>query len=464
MGLMVLRGGAKLSSAAWGWLAAEVDHGRHISSGGRIVGFAVLSIKESCESDWGQWLGGRIYTTSMGLAIVGCQRHLRFVALLHQGLRVLSVEALAQGLSDEIRQRTGASEQGCWALAYRLSHEVQRVCQASRRIQTSGEVTTWAQNLGRHRLDQCLHYYHLGSRQGRIDLHSRLSAMVYRHITPSQGTSFQGQISYAARLSLIEDFLQGFYVEALNAFRRENQLTERYQPRLRLELAEFMAFTERYGKRRIPLPGHRSQQIIVLRAQTFARQQPPELAVDIAQVMDYGGEAEDSRHPAAAQQRIREEWLTQGDSLAEPSLRDEVIEALITYLRERNQADCADYFVLRLLDLPTQDIEALLKITPRQRDYLQQRFKYHLLRFALSHHWQLVHEWLGVGLETNLGLTPPQWQQWQQTLSPQQVELLRLKQAGVADGAAAHQLGLSNIQFHKQWTNLLAQAWEIRNL
>jgi hypothetical protein len=69
-----------------------------------------------------------------------------------------------------------------------------------------------------------------------------------------------------------------------------------------------------------------------------------------------------------------------------------------------------------------------------------------------------------VGLETNLGLTPQQWQQWQQTLSPQQAELLRLKQVGVADGEAAHRLGLSNIQFQKQWTKLLAQAWEIRNL
>jgi hypothetical protein len=377
---------------------------------------------------------------------------------LNQGIDLLSVEALAQWFSDELREKTGVSGQTCRPVANRLSHEVQRVCRESQRIQASGEVATWAKKLGRHRLDQCLHYYHLGSQQGRIDLHSTLSAMVYRYMT-----SPQSPISYQARLGLIEDFLQGFYVEALNAFRRENQLTERYQPRLLLELAEFMAFAERYGKRRILLPGHRSQQLIVLRAQTFARQQPPELAVDIAQMMDYGGEAEDLR-PAASQQRIREELLAQGERPPEPSLRDEVIEALIVYLKERDQVDCADYFVLRLLDLPTQDIEDLLKITPRQRDYLQQRFKYHLLRFALSHHWQLVHEWLGVGLETNLGLTPQQWQQWQQTLSPQQAELLRLKQVGVADGEAAHRLGLSNIQFQKQWTKLLAQAWEIRNL
>lgn len=377
---------------------------------------------------------------------------------LSQGICLLSVDAFTQFLCDELREKTSSSERVCWAVAGRLSHEVQRICRESDRIQASGEVAVWAKSLGKHRLDQCLHYYRLGSRQGRIDLHSTLSAIVYRHMTLPQV-----QTSYQARISLIEDFLQGFYVEALGSFRRENQLTDQYQPRTLLELAEFMAFAERYGKRRIPLPGNRSQQLIILRAQTFVRQQPPELAIDITQAMDYGGEADDVR-PAASHQRIREELLAQGEDTPEHSLRDEVIGALLAYLKERDQEDCADYFTLRLLDLPTQDIEGLLNLTPRQRDYLQQRFKYHLLRFALSHHWQLVHEWLGVDLETNLGLTPQQWQRWRQTLTPSQTELLRLKQDGVTDGDAAKQLGLTNTQLHKQWTKLLAQAWEIRNL
>ena len=377
---------------------------------------------------------------------------------LSQGICLLSVDAFTQFLCDELRQKTSTSERVCWSVAGRLSHEVQRICRESERIQASGEVAVWAKSLGRHRLDQCLHYYRLGSRQGRVDLHSTLSAIVYRHMTLPQV-----QTSYQARLSLIEDFLQGFYVEALGAFRRENQLTDQYQPRMLLELAEFMAFAERYGKRRIPLPGNRSQQLIILRAQTFVRQQPPELAIDITQAMDYGGEADDVR-PAASHQRIREELLSQGEEPPEHSLRDEVIAALLNYLKDRDQEDCADYFTLRLLDLPAQDIEGLLNLTPRQRDYLQQRFKYHLLRFALSHHWQLVHEWLGVGLETNLGLTPQQWQQWRQTLTPKQTELLCLKQNGATDSDAAKRLGLTNTQFHKQWTKLLAQAWEIRNL
>lgn len=368
------------------------------------------------------------------------------------------MDALTQHLHADLTAKTSAGDRACWAVARRISSEVQRICTESNRIQSSGEVDTWARSLANHRIEQCLRYYRLGSKQGRVELHSTLSAIVYRYITPTQV-----QTRYQARINLIEDFLQGFYVEALGAFRRENHLTEFYQPRILIDLAEFMAFAERYAKRRIPLPGNRSQQLIILRAQTFSKQQPPEIAIDIAQATDYNGDGDDPR-PAASHQRVREEMMTQAEEPPDYSLRDEVIEKLMDYLKERNQEECADYFTLRLMDLPTQEIETILNLTPRQRDYLQQRFKYHLLRFALSHHWQLVHEWLGVSLENSLGLTPSQWQQWQQSLDEKQTKLLSLKQQGVDDAKAAKILGLTSTQFQKQWTKLLEQAWEIRNL
>ncbi len=375
-----------------------------------------------------------------------------------QGICALGVDSLSQLFYQELKTSTGAAEAGCRSIAQRLATEVQRICHESDRIQASGDVDAWARSLGKHRLDQCIKYHTLGSRQGRIELHSTLSAIVYRYITPPQV-----QTSYQARLGLIEDFLQGFYVEALNAFRRENQLSDRYQPRTLLELAEFMAFSERYGKRRIPLPGRRSQQLIILRAQTFSKQQPPEVAIDIEQATDYGGDGDDLR-PAASHQRVREEMIAQADELPENSLRGRVVEELLAYLRERNQDECADYFTLRLLDLPTQEIESLLNLTPRERDYLQQRFKYHLLRFALAHHWELVHEWLEAGLETNLGLTAQQWQQLQDSLNPKQAKLLALKQQGISDAEAAKILAITPTQFQKQWTKLLEQAWEMRNV
>jgi hypothetical protein len=169
-------------------------------------------------------------------------------------------------LLEELQESTRASESNCAEVAERIEEEVNRICTESKRIQASGEVEKWAISLATHRLRQCLNYYKRGSKQGRQELHSTLSSIIYRYISPSQKGA-----SYQARVNLIEDFLQQFYLESLNAFRRETELPPTYSPQTRLELAEYMAFTERYGKRRIPLPGGRSQQLIVLRAQTFSQ-------------------------------------------------------------------------------------------------------------------------------------------------------------------------------------------------
>jgi len=380
------------------------------------------------------------------------------ISVYHQGENIQSVESISQFLFDEFRQSTQASVKHCRDVSTRLANEVNRICSESKRIQDSGEVETWQLNLARHRLKQCLKYYSLGSRQGRVELHSTLSAVVYRYITPPQVQS-----SYQARLNLIEDFLQNFYVEALSAFRRENDLPATYRPRSLLELTEYMAFTERYGKRRIPLPGRRSQQLIILRAQTFSKQQPPETMVDMEQAAEGASSETDQGWNAAPMQQVREQMVALEPEPAEDSLRGVVVDRLLAYLEERQQEDCADYFVLRLQDLPAHEIEAILGLTPRQRDYLQQRFKYHLIRFALSHHWELVHQWLEADLERNFGLTPQQWQTFQELLTDQQRRMLELKRQGMGDKAIAQELGCTTTQMHKQWSKLLEKAWEIRN-
>jgi hypothetical protein len=108
-------------------------------------------------------------------------------------------------------------------IADRIANEVERICTKSDRIQNSGVSDSWLLGLAKHRLSKCLYYYQLGSRQGRIELHSHLSAIVYRYITQPQS-----QLNFQGRYSLIEDFLQDFYAEALKAFRRENDLPSNY--------------------------------------------------------------------------------------------------------------------------------------------------------------------------------------------------------------------------------------------
>ncbi len=369
-----------------------------------------------------------------------------------------SVDGIYQLLSTELKENAKTSEQACQEVAGRLHQEVVRICAESQRIQDSGEILSWATALAKHRLEQCLHYYKLGSRRGRVDLHSTLSAIVYRYISPSKN-----QQSYQARLTLIEDFLQGFYMEALNAFRRETQLGASYTPRSLLQLAEYMAFTERYAKRRIPLPGRRNQQLIILRAQTFSQQQPNETLIDIERAAEGSlNEGEDAFSLASIQQ-LREQMVSQEGEPVEDSLRENVVQDLIDYLKERKQQDCIDYFTLRLQDLPANEIEAILGLTPRQRDYLQQRFKYHLVRFTFTHRWELVHQWLEIDLDRNLGLSQKQWDLLHLQITPQQQKILTLKREKLADADISRAVGCTSNQLQKQWFKLLEQAWELRN-
>ena len=367
-------------------------------------------------------------------------------------------EEILKLLLDEFQQSTRGSRQNCREVAERITHEVDRICTESKRIQASGEVGKWAKNLALHRLKRCIHYYQLRSQEGRIELHSTFSAIIYRYITPAQIQS-----SYQAKLNLIEDFLQQFYLETLNAFRRESELPATYRPRTLLELAEYMAFTERYGKRRIPLSGGRSQQLIILRAQTFSQQQPKETFVDIDQAAEGTTNDSDKTWNDRSIQEVREAMVAQdpGNNIA--SLRQVVIEELMAYLEEREQKDCADYFALRLQDLSTGEIESILGLTPRERDYLQQRFKYHLLKFAMGHRWELVHQWLEADLEQNLGLTPTEWEALHHKIDSEQKNLLKLKQQGISDDVIAKTLGRKINQVKKKWYELLALAWELRN-
>ncbi len=375
--------------------------------------------------------------------------------------------------SQELETTVPNAKTSARAVAGRIAREVQRICEKSDRIQISGEVRSWQLSLGYHRLEKCLSYYRLGSHRGRIELHSTLSTMVYRHIAPlNQRLGFQG------RHALIEDFLQSFYIESLKMFRRENELPDDYQPKTRLELSEYMSFTEQYAKRRVNLPGRTNQQIIILRAQSFCNRQPKETLVDIEMALE-GPKREDSEASSgrsAIARQLREHMVAEGLDPTEGVLRDRVIDQLVEYLRGEGHEDCVDYLSLRLQDLPAPEIDEILGLTSRQRDYLQQRFKYHVERFAKLHQWELVHHWLGAGLVQNLGMTPSLWERFYGELNGEQRQLVDLKQRqvreqaqGLATGSLsdeeiARTVGCTPKQLQKRWAKLLELAWKARNL
>jgi hypothetical protein len=366
---------------------------------------------------------------------------------------------LVQLLLNEFQAELPALSNNVRAVMTRIAVEVDRICSKSDRIQSSGQIQTWQITLAKHRLQKCLSYYSLGSRRGRVDLHSHLSTMVYRHIVVGQS-----QMGFSARYGLIEDFLQGFYIEALKAFRRENELTLDYSPRTRLELAEYMAFTEHYAKRRISLPGRRSQQLVVLRAQGFAHRQPPETTLDLELAVESAkGEDAEMHSRSPVMQQVREQMVADAVDPTDSVVRDRVISELTAYLQSQGQIDCVNYLTLKLQDLSAPEIDEILGLSTRQRDYLQQRFKYHVEKFSRSHRWQLVHQWLGADLDQNLGMPQQQWQIFTQQLTSDQQQLLQLKASKATDQEIAKALRCTAKQVHKRWVRLLELAWQARN-
>ncbi len=371
------------------------------------------------------------------------------------------IAKLAQLLETELTQTLNINaSSNTYAIIERIAIEVERICEKSARIQASGEVANWRLTLARYRLEKCIHYYQLGSTRGRNELHSTLSTMVYRPIAPAHL-----QLSFQGRYTLIEDFLQGFYTESLRAFRRENILAENYQPKTKLQLAEYMAFTEQYAKRRINLPGCNRQQLVILRAQRFANRQPNEIAVDIETAMDSARDNESESYGSAPiLQMIREQMVAEGSSEGvEDGLRDRIIDELVSYLKAQEQQDCIDYLTLKLQDLSVAEIDDILGLTARQRDYLQQRFKYHVEKFAMTQNWKLVHEWLGADLDHNLGMNSHMWHEFCNNLTPEQKQLIDLKQQGSDDAYISKSLRCTTKQVQKRWTKILEAAWQARN-
>ncbi len=377
-----------------------------------------------------------------------------------QTLRELLLEELRCELNSHATlAHTRLESRRTQAVVDRIVQEVERICRKSDRIQTSGEINSWQLTLARHRLQKCLYYYKLGSKQGRVELHSNLSVMIYRHVAPSQS-----QLSFSARYNLIEDFLQDFYAESLKAFRRENDVDAEYTPRTQLELAEYMAFTEQYAKRRIQLPSRHSQQLIVLRAQSFAKRQPSETPLDIEQAVEFAkGEEAQEQSRSAAMQQVRLRLVSETTDPSEAVLRDRVVSELVQYLESQGHSDCADYLVLKLQDLAAPDIDEILGLTPRERDYLQQRFKYHVEKFSRSSHWKLVHQWLGADLDQKLGMSSERWNLFVEQLDEQQQHLLSLKRQQKSDKEIAKALSCTPKQVQKRWTALLEVAWKTRN-
>jgi hypothetical protein len=103
-----------------------------------------------------------------------------------ENLTVTDTTALSELLKEELILQLGSLPSNALTVINRIVVEVERICTKSERIQKGGDIREWQLTLARHRLSKCIEYYKLGSKPGRVELHSHLSVMIYRQVAPEK--------------------------------------------------------------------------------------------------------------------------------------------------------------------------------------------------------------------------------------------------------------------------------------
>ena len=106
-----------------------------------------------------------------------------------------------------------------------------------------------------------------------------------------------------------------------------------------------------------------------------------------------------------------------------------------------------------------------LNIPIKQIYRLREKVSYHAIRvFAVKQAPELVASWLETSLkEHSLGLTPGQWQQYLQNLTPVQQQLVESLKAGKSVETIASELKLKTNQVIGEWSKLYLAAQSLRN-
>ncbi len=106
-----------------------------------------------------------------------------------------------------------------------------------------------------------------------------------------------------------------------------------------------------------------------------------------------------------------------------------------------------------------------LKVPIKQIYRLREKVSYHAIRvFAVKQAPELVANWLETSLkEHSLGLTPAQWQQYLQNLTPVQRQLVESLKAGKSVETIASELKLKTNQVIGEWSKLYLAAQSLRN-
>jgi DNA-directed RNA polymerase specialized sigma24 family protein len=140
-------------------------------------------------------------------------------------------------------------------------------------------------------------------------------------------------------------------------------------------------------------------------------------------------------------------------------------KAFETYLAEQVDPLTSQWLKLYLQGESQEAIAQIMNLPIKQVYRLREKVCYHAVRnFALKHKPELVTDWLGTSLsEHRLGLTTCQWQNYWESLEPNQRYLLEQLKAKVEVSEIAQKMNWKTSQVLSEWTKLYFQAQSIRN-
>jgi DNA-binding CsgD family transcriptional regulator len=149
------------------------------------------------------------------------------------------------------------------------------------------------------------------------------------------------------------------------------------------------------------------------------------------------------------------------------TLRLSVRQEFEDYLRETENLGpvAAQWLRLYLQGQSQEAIASALNMPVKQVYRLREKISYHAIRvFSIKGKPELVASWLETSLrEHSLGLTPVQWQEYWETLTPEQRQLIDKLKSGKTVDAIAKDLNLKINQVVGEWSKLYLAAQALRS-
>jgi DNA-binding CsgD family transcriptional regulator len=147
------------------------------------------------------------------------------------------------------------------------------------------------------------------------------------------------------------------------------------------------------------------------------------------------------------------------------ALRTAVKHEFERYLASQFGPNAVQWLQLYLQGKTQEAIARSLNMEIKQVYRLREKIGYHAVRiFALKDQPELVGNWLETSLqEHNLGLTPQQWQQYWEKLTPRQIQLIKELRSGKTIEEIAPALKLKTHQVMGEWSKLYLTAQALRS-